>query len=209
MLLPKYQKIPTFLLEEEFDLFVLPHLSIGSRGPKIKIPLYKIFNYLLYLLHTGCQWERIPIDKDKNGNNEIHYTRLFKIFKKWALDGSCLKAFTCSVLHLDKHQLLDVSILHGDGTTTVAKKGGDVTGFNGHKKMFGSKVIAIVDRNANILCPFTAAAGNVSETALLGDAVSKLKEMFFTLGKSLEGIVMSLDAGYDSKKIGSYVSIIK
>jgi hypothetical protein len=35
----------------------------------------------------------------------------------------------------EAHQssLLDVTIIHGDGTTTAAKKGGDNIGFNGHK----------------------------------------------------------------------------
>jgi hypothetical protein len=23
-----------------------------------------VFNYILYRLHTGCQWERLPIDND-------------------------------------------------------------------------------------------------------------------------------------------------
>lgn len=200
MLAVNRQKIPTSLTREEFDLFVLPHLSRGSRGPEIKINYHKVFNYLLYLLHTGCQWKNIPIDKDEKGNTEIHHTRLFRIFKRWASDGSILKAFTNSVFHLDKHKKLDIEILHGDGTTTSAKKGGDLTGFNGHKKIFGSKIVAIVDRNVNIICPFTVAAGNVNETTLLGDAISQLKQMFTQLGRSLEGIVMSLDSGYDSRK---------
>ena len=36
---------------------------------------------------------------------------------------------------------LDTSVLHGDGTTTAAKKGGDNIGFSGHKKMKGDKVV--------------------------------------------------------------------
>ena len=38
-----------------------------------------------------------------------------------------------------KFDLLDTSIIHGDGTTTVAKKGGDVIGYNGHKHMKGNR----------------------------------------------------------------------
>jgi hypothetical protein len=40
-----------------------------------------------------------------------------------------------------------VTIIHGDGTTTAAKKGGDNIGFNGHKKIKGDKVVAFCDRN--------------------------------------------------------------
>jgi hypothetical protein len=37
-----------------------------------------------------------------------------------------------------------LSILHGDGTNTVAKKGGDGIGYSGHKHQKGEKVIAII-----------------------------------------------------------------
>jgi hypothetical protein len=38
------------------------------------------------------------------------------------------------VLKLHQDELLDITVIHGDGTTTAAKKGGDNIGFNGHKK---------------------------------------------------------------------------
>ena len=43
---------------------------------------------------------------------------------KWADDGSLWRAFVASVRHLAAEQHLDTSVLHGDGTNTVAKKGG-------------------------------------------------------------------------------------
>ena len=42
---------------------------------------------------------------------------------KWADDGSLWQAFVASVRHLAVEQQLDISVLHGDGTNTVAKKG--------------------------------------------------------------------------------------
>ena len=36
-------------------------LSQAKRGFTCQIPRYKVFNYILYWLHTGCQWEEIPI----------------------------------------------------------------------------------------------------------------------------------------------------
>jgi hypothetical protein len=43
----RWQALPTQLELAEFEQFVLPHLSIGSRGPAPKLSLYKIFNYVL------------------------------------------------------------------------------------------------------------------------------------------------------------------
>jgi hypothetical protein len=61
------QAIPTQLGLELFEQFVLPHLSVGSRGPALKLSLFKIFNYILQQLYLGCQWMQLPIDKDGEG----------------------------------------------------------------------------------------------------------------------------------------------
>lgn len=118
-----YQSIPTVLKEDEFNEFVLPHLTKGSRGPNTKLTFHRLFNYLLKLMHTGCQWEELPIEKDKFGKPEIHYTRLFRIFQRWLNDGCFDNIFVGSVSELFKHNLLDTKVIHGDGSTTVAKKG--------------------------------------------------------------------------------------
>jgi len=77
---------------------------------------------------------------------------------------------------LQAANLLDVSVLHGDGSSTVAKKGGDGIGYNGHKHFKGEKVIAIVDRNVNVIAPYVQAAGNRNESLLLAPAIKGLKK---------------------------------
>ena len=42
---------------------------------------------------------------------------------KWVDDGSLWQAFIASVRHLAVEKQLDLRVLHGDGTNTVAKKG--------------------------------------------------------------------------------------
>lgn len=119
----QYNKIPTSLSEKEFNEFVLPHLKAGKRGPKKKLSFFKLFNYILYLMHTGCQWENIPIDKDIGGKREIHYTNIYSAFKFWVKHGCFDRVFEASVARLFQAKMLDISILHGDGTCTAAKKG--------------------------------------------------------------------------------------
>ena len=63
---------------------------------------------------------------------------------------------------------------HGDGTTTMAKKGGDCLGFSGHKHMLSEKVVAFVDRNCNVLSPMVVAPGNRHEGPLFGKAFTFL-----------------------------------
>jgi hypothetical protein len=66
------QAIPTQFAVEQFEQFVLPHLSVGSRGPAPKLSPHRIFNYILQLLYLGCQWKELPIEKDGDGRPEIH-----------------------------------------------------------------------------------------------------------------------------------------
>ncbi|MGH7601499.1 MAG: hypothetical protein ACREOI_34500 [bacterium] len=120
---PEYNVIPVQLSEKEFKKFILPHLSLPKRGPECKIGYHKAFNYILKVLYTGMQWKELPIDKGPDGKTEIHYTVIFKLFARWADDGSLEKAFIASVKHLSAEQKLDLSLLHGDGSNTVAKKG--------------------------------------------------------------------------------------
>ena len=74
------------------------------------------------------QWRCVPIPKDPTGTPEIHYTNVYRAFAKWADDGSLQQAFIASVGHLSDQKKLDLRVLHGDGTNTVAKKGGMASG---------------------------------------------------------------------------------
>ena len=56
--------IPVSLTEKQFEKHVSSFLSKAKRGFVCKIPLYKVFNYILYRLHTGCQWDQIAIAPD-------------------------------------------------------------------------------------------------------------------------------------------------
>lgn len=192
----KYMGIPVHLTEEMFHEFVLPHLSTGSRGPKTSVPTFRIFNYIMKVLYTRMQWSQLPIKKNKAGRPEIHYTWVFKNFKRWSNDGSLEKVFENSVFALSEAGRLDLSVLHDDGSTTAAKKGGDGFGYSGHKHMKGEKVVCISDRNGNILSPYTIAPANKHESPLFDHALKSLKGIFKKINVSLKGIIMSLDSAY-------------
>ena len=120
---PVTTPIPVQLSEPEFTAFILPHLSMPKRGPKCKLGYHRVFNLILWLLYTGMQWKGLPVPTDANGTPAIHYTTVYKVFAKWADDGSLWQAFVASVAHLSAEKQLDLRVLDGDGTNTVAKKG--------------------------------------------------------------------------------------
>jgi hypothetical protein len=114
-----YNQLPTKVSQKEFNQFVKSYLSEGERGPSPKISYYKIFNYILYVLHTGIQWNKLVTYR-----NEICWTNVYKHHNRWSRDGSYQRLFESSVDILNQQGKLDLSVLHGDGSNTVAKKGG-------------------------------------------------------------------------------------
>ena len=93
--------------------------------------------------------------------------------------------------------LVDLTVIHGDGTTTAAKKGGDNIGFSGHKKLKGDKAVVFCDRDCNVIAPLVAAAGNRNESPLLRQALPQLTKIAHAVGVDLQGSIVSLDGVYD------------
>jgi transposase len=197
--LKQWQWIPTHLTLQQFEKFVLPHLHLGSRGPQPKLSLHAIFNYILKLLYLGCQWKELPIEQNKAGQPEIHYTRVYSAFRRYEAQGCFDAMFAGSVLQLHQQELLDVSVIHGDGTTTAAKKGGDNLGYSGHKHLKGDKVVAFCDRNCNVIAPFILAPGNRNESPLLQTALPQVTRIAQQVGLDLNDTIVSLDGVYDSR----------
>src|SRR3989441_9042796 len=120
---PTTTPIPVQLSASAFTQFILPHLSMPKQGPKCKLGYHRVFNLILWVLYTRMQWKCLPVPTDTQGKPAIHYTTVYRVFAKWADDGSLWQAFVASVRHLATEKHLDLSVLHGDGTNTVAKKG--------------------------------------------------------------------------------------
>ena len=191
--------IPVQLSEPEFIAFILPHLSTPRRGPKCKLGYHCAFNLILWVLYTGMQWKCLPVPRTADGKAGIHYTNIYKVFAKWPDDGSLDKAFVASVRYLAAHGHLDLNVLHGDGTNTVAKKGGDGIGYSGHKHQKVEKILAIIDNNGFVLAPLPVAPVNEADTVLLPEELNALKRTARLADLKIGGSYLNLDGGFDSR----------
>ena len=90
---PRYNGIPKQVSRKDFNEDILPHLSKRIKGPKPKLSFYKIFNYILYVLHTGIQWNQL-----RTRRNELHWSNVYKWHSRWSKDGSYEKLFEASVI---------------------------------------------------------------------------------------------------------------
>ena len=113
-----YNRLPQEVSQKEFNRFIKPHLSKARRGPKSKVSPYKIFNYVLYVLSTGCQWRKVPIYR-----SETSWQVIYKWHLRWSRDGTYLNLLEGTVHALKVGHKLKLQNIHGDATNTVAKKG--------------------------------------------------------------------------------------
>src|SRR5271168_2042285 len=195
---PATTPIPVQLSEPEFTAFISPHLSTPRRGPKCKLDYHCVFNLILWVLYTGMQWKCLPVPRTADGKAEIHYTTIYRVFARWSDDGSLDQAFIASVRHLAAHGHLDLNVLDGDGTNTVAKKGGEGIGYSGHKHQKGEKILAIIDNNGFVLAPLPVAPANEADTVLLPEGLNALKRMARLADLKIGGSYLNLDGGFDS-----------
>jgi transposase len=186
--------IPVSLTEEAFKSQVLPFLNTAKRGYVSKIPLYKIFNYILYRLHTGCQWEEVPIEK----TDEISWWAVYYHFRKWSRDGSLEQVWQHSVaLVKDK---LDTSVLNVDGSHAVAKKGGEAVADQGRKKAKTSNLLPVIDHNGYILATTEIMAGNHNDAYELKTHLQDAFKAIKRLGVSIERAYFNADSGFDTRE---------
>ena len=109
-------KIPVEISEVDFETYVLPHLSHKLGHNRQKISYHKVFNYILYVLKSGCSWRTLKPD-----NQEVKWTTIYYHYSRWSKDGSFDRLFEASRQYISDHLALES--LQIDGTHTVAKKG--------------------------------------------------------------------------------------
>lgn len=193
-------KIPTRLTAKEFARHVEPYLSKARRGFVCKIPLFKVFNYILYLLHTGCQWDQLPIDPDPHDPTkpEISPDAVYYHFRKWCRDGSLQRVWEHSVRKV--RRALDVTELNLDGTHTIAKKGGQSVAYQGRKKAKTSNILPLTDKHGYVLASTGIVAGHHHDAF---DLVPHLRQVFRTLrglGLDIRGSLLNADSAFDTRE---------
>ena len=125
-------KIPTQATKEQFEQYIRPHLSTAKRGYASEQPLSKIFNYILYKLYTGCQWEALPIEQTSDGHPVMSYQVPYYHFRKWSKDGSLQRLFDASIVSIRGE--LNLSEVNLDGSHSVAKKGANASAIKAGRK---------------------------------------------------------------------------
>jgi transposase len=190
--------IPTRITEAQFDEHIRQHLNTARRGYECKIPLYKVFNHILYKLHTGCQWSQLPIKREAGSEKkEISHDAVYYHFRKWSQGGDLKKMFQSSVLSIAP--ALDLSEVNLDGSHSIAKKGGESVAYQGRKRAKTSNLLPLSDAKGNVLDLCQYLAGNHNDAFNLKSSLQESFTAIKRLGLSLKGAWFNADSAFDSK----------
>lgn len=192
--------IPTSVTEDEFNEHFYPHLTTAKRGYECKIPLYKVFNYILHRYHTGCQWDQIPIEPDAENPDrpEISHDAVAYHHRKWSRDGSLEQVFAASVQTIaDELELSEVNI---DGSHAISKNGGESVEYQGRKRATTTNIIPVTDGNGAILATTELIAGNHNDCWNLKTHLQDAFKFIKGLGLSIEGAFFNADPGFDTQE---------
>ena len=192
--------IPISLTEKQFDEHIRPYVTVAKRGYECKIPLYKVFNYILYQLHTGCQWYRLPIDPDPEDHRkkEISWHAVYYHFRKWSRDGSLEKVWKGSILTISKD--LNLSELNLDGSHALAKKGGESVAYQGRKKGKTTNILPITESQGFIIASTGLIAGNHNDAYNLKTHLQDAFKFIKRLELDIQGAFFNADKAFDTKE---------
>ena len=194
-------EMPTNLTQAEFDKYVEPYPSKARRGYVCSIPLYKVFNYLLYFPYTGCQWKMLPIDKDVDNPEkpEISWQSIYHHFRKWCSDGSLKKVWDHSIENIEL--FLDLSELNMDGTHTIAKKGGESVKYQGRKKAKTTNILPVLDKNGYPVASTDIIAGNRNDAYELDNNLRAIFKDMKQRKLPISGSYFNADSAFDTKGV--------
>ena len=191
--------IPISLTEKQFDEHVRPHITVAKRGYECKIPLYKVFNYILYQLHTGCQWYQLPIDPNPEDfrKKEISWHAIYYHFRKWSQDDSLKRVWQGSIMMISAQ--LNLSELNLDGSHALAKKGGESVAYQARKKGKTTNILPITDVQGFIIASTGLIAGNHNDAYHLKTHLQDAFKFIKRLGLEIRGAFFNADKAFDTK----------
>ena len=67
------------LSRNTIETWIIPHLTVGSRGFDPTVPIHEIIEAILHRLKTGCQWRELPT---KQFFSDTILKRLLKLMYK-------------------------------------------------------------------------------------------------------------------------------
>jgi transposase len=156
---------------------------------------------VLYRLHTGCQWDRLPVSKEaaeRQRRNEPSWQAVYDHWRKWSADGSLEKVWQASIGRIKEE--LDLHQMNLDGSHAIAKKGGASVAYQARKRAKTSNILPITDANGYVVASTGILAGNHNDAFKLKDHLQSAFKNMKQLGLVIAGALFNADSAFDTKE---------
>ena len=102
-------------LSDEQWAVVEPHLPrSAARTGRPQADLRRVFEAVLFVLVTGCQWRRLPRERYGPATTAHHH------FSRWRRDGTLARLADALRREADRREMIGWSLLLADGTSVRA-----------------------------------------------------------------------------------------
>lgn len=177
------------------EKWVLPHLTLGTRGFDTTVPLTEIVGCIFHRLKTGCQWRELPT-KQFFSDKVLGWNSVFYYFNKWS-KADCWRTIWINILSKNR-QFLDMSSVEFDGSHTPAKNGGDAIGYQGRKACNTTNALFISDNQGVMLAMSTPQEGQHHDLFQIQELFEAICTLLKEAGLDLKGLFLNADSGFDS-----------
>jgi transposase len=183
---PNRKAYPSDVNDQEWELLA-PYLTlISEEAPQRDYALRDVFDALRWLVRTGAQWRYIPGDFPP-------WWAVYQQTRRW-LDAGCFEAIIHDTRVILRQragkQPLPTAAILDSRTLRSTPESGARAGYDGYKKMNGSKIHLAVDTLGHLLALLVTAADE-QDRALVGELTAAVQEV---TGETVE--VAFVDQGY-------------
>jgi putative transposase len=185
---------PTDLTDEQWTLIepLIPPAKQGGHPRTLKMRL--VFNTILYVNKTGCQWAMIPKDLAKRSS-------AFDYFSAWKKDGTWQKIMDTlrQQVRVEAGREPEPQKAAIDSQTVKGSEAGGPRGYDGGKKINGRKRHIIVDTMGLLLVVLVTSA-NVDDGTGAPEVLKLLTEEHQSRLDEIRG-----DGKYNNRTLDRYV----
>lgn len=187
------------LSKNTIEQYILPNLSIGSRGTECETDfLIEVVSAILYRLKTGCQWRQLPV-KQVFSKKVLTWQGVYYHFREWVRDGSWTKVWI-SILSSNR-KYLDLSCIQLDGSHTPAKRGGEAVGYQGRKASNTSNTLFLADNQGQMIACASPQEGQHHDLYNIKELFEELCQILIKAGIDVKGLFLNADSGFDSQEL--------
>ena len=175
------RRYPTDLRDDQWQ-YIKKTLQLDNR--KRKHDLREVWNAIIYLVKTGCQWRMLPRDYPK-------WPSVYYYYKKWEhrLDYDLLLQSLREKVRTNMGQAARPSLGIVDSQSVRWGNNKATNGYDGNKKVKGIKRHTVVDKNGFLIAVVVTAA-NIYDGKAVGQLMGVLKELLSSVK------VIIADSGY-------------